>query len=284
MAVPSKPPATQSHQTTADNHGNANEGHPPQMVQSPFEAALLEELRTIASQQETARREDEANEKRWWPPSPSWAIVYVTVVYVIVASFQWCAIRRQANIAEITLTETSRPWVSPFLQVIGNGLSYDNIGARVAVRGVFRNTGHSPALDARFYMRLALYVGGDNPVDIQTEYINQIRNMGEKSPQRWGITVFPGGEAAKIEELRLTWGDIDKSKRGPTGAIHPIVVGFIEYRFAFSTNENEIHCTRSMYEMAALINGRMVTPNAGSNIPLNYLLFFASPSGGHEAT
>jgi len=170
------------------------------------------------------------------------------------------------------------------LTVVSDGLRYDNTGARITVRGLFKNTGHSPALDARFYMKLALYVGGDNPVDVQTEYMNQVRKMSDKLPERWGITVFPGGEATNVEDLLVTWGDIDKCKRGPTGAIHPIVIGFIEYRFAFSTNKDEIHYTRFMYDIRGLINGRMITPNAGSDIRMNELLFFASPFGGHDAT
>jgi hypothetical protein len=78
------------------------------MIESPFEPQILEALRAIVRQQQTARAEDQANEKRWWPPSPSWAIVYVTVVYVVVAIFQWRAIRRQANIANTSLIEARK--------------------------------------------------------------------------------------------------------------------------------------------------------------------------------
>jgi hypothetical protein len=110
-APPSKPPTIQSHEPTAHNGNDAENRHPPQIIESPFETEIVEALRAIERQQQTARTQDRANEKRWWPPSPSWAIVYVTVVYVIVAICQWSGIRRQANIAERALTADKIPYV-----------------------------------------------------------------------------------------------------------------------------------------------------------------------------
>jgi len=70
------------------------------MPESRFETTLLDTLRAIEHDQQTAGTQDQADNSRWWPPSPSWAIVYVTVVYVIVAICQWSGIRRQATAAE----------------------------------------------------------------------------------------------------------------------------------------------------------------------------------------
>ncbi|HEY9157885.1 hypothetical protein [Candidatus Binatus sp.] len=118
-APPSKPPAVQSHKPTAGDRGDAGEGRPPQTLKSPFEAELLEALRAIARQQQTVRREDQAKEKRWWPPSPSWAIVYVTVIYVVatviyvaVAIFTLRAVKRQADIAEEIPSIIEAPHIS----------------------------------------------------------------------------------------------------------------------------------------------------------------------------
>lgn len=110
--APSKPPIAQSHKPTTDYRNDVQQGHPPQLIESPFEAEIVETLRAIVRQQQADRAEDEAKEARWWPPSPSWAIVYVTVAYVFVAIFQWSSIRRQANIAEKLPMIIEAPYVS----------------------------------------------------------------------------------------------------------------------------------------------------------------------------
>jgi hypothetical protein len=94
-------------QPRPDTNQQIGDRHPLQAY-SPFEAALLKSLSTLESQQETRYREQKAADAEWWPPSPSWAVVYVTVAYVIVACFQWFTIRRQANIADLSIKITQR--------------------------------------------------------------------------------------------------------------------------------------------------------------------------------
>jgi hypothetical protein len=108
-----------------DTNHEVSDRHPPQLTYSPFEAALLNSLRDLHNQQETRYREQRTADAVWWPPPPSWAVVYVTIGYVVVAVLQWCAIRRQANIAVVATTVakrhadiadralrlTERPWI-----------------------------------------------------------------------------------------------------------------------------------------------------------------------------
>ncbi len=138
-APTSKAPAIQSHTPTAGDHDDAGEGQPPQTAKSPFEAELVEALRAMVRQQQTARIEDQANEKRWWPPSPSWAIVYVTVIYVVVAIFTLLAVKRQADIADDSLHQVQRGRIS--LHGI-ECLLQDNVWF---VRIRFKNLGNGPA-------------------------------------------------------------------------------------------------------------------------------------------
>jgi hypothetical protein len=98
--APSKPPTIQSHEPTPEAHSDVNKGNPPQVIESPFESEIAESLRAMEGIQKTARDEDKSNEQRWWPPSASWAVVYVTVAYVFVAIFQWRSIKRQADLAD----------------------------------------------------------------------------------------------------------------------------------------------------------------------------------------
>jgi hypothetical protein len=131
----SKPPALQSHKPTANHRNDVDERRPPQIVKSPFEAEIVEALRAITREQQTSRAEDQANEKRWWPPSPSWAIVYVTVIYVGVAIFQWFGIYRQANIAQRALVLGERP----YLRLSRSTLNIGNLNCDIAVTNDGRN-------------------------------------------------------------------------------------------------------------------------------------------------
>lgn len=105
-------PTLQGREPSPKTHGQIDHGQPPQIPESRFETTLLETLRTIEHDQQTARAQEQADNRRWWPPSPSWAAVYVTVVYVIVAIFQWSGIRRQADIADRSLKMAQRAAIS----------------------------------------------------------------------------------------------------------------------------------------------------------------------------
>jgi hypothetical protein len=95
-------------QPKPDTYHQPDEGHPPQVSYSPFEAAFLKTLSALTDEQKAKDREEQAAEQRWWPPTAPWAVVYVTVAYVIVAAFQLSAIRRQAKIANDTLLEARK--------------------------------------------------------------------------------------------------------------------------------------------------------------------------------
>jgi hypothetical protein len=97
-------------QTEADQQ--VDQRHPPEVINPRAQSEIGEALRAIEKDREAERREDKARETWWWPPSASWAIVYVTVIYVFVAGFQWAAIWRQANIAEQTLIAGREPYLA----------------------------------------------------------------------------------------------------------------------------------------------------------------------------
>jgi hypothetical protein len=95
------PTPTPSNNSKAEKHDRVDRRQPPQMVETTFEAAVVKALGSIINSQESAHKQTEANEEWWrWPPSPSCAIVFVTLMYVGVAYYQLRAIRRQADIAE----------------------------------------------------------------------------------------------------------------------------------------------------------------------------------------
>jgi hypothetical protein len=146
IGAASKPPTVQRPKPTPDNHHQVDEdeGHPPRLI-DPAQAEVIEALRVISRQQETARQQDQANEKRWWPPSPSWAIVYVTIAYVMIALFQLVAIHRQANIADRTLKLVERPYLGFRVTRVfwQEAVGMEHI--RVRVNYSLMNSGRTPA-------------------------------------------------------------------------------------------------------------------------------------------
>jgi len=143
------------------------------------------------------------------------------------------------------------------------------------------NVGHSVALDVRFYIKMLSYFGGEDPVAKQSEFIARIKN-GPKVPANYGIVLFPNCDA-RLEDygLRITSDEVESAQRN--GVFHPIVLGFVQYKFAFPS-KIEIHETRFMYEMARTSRGDRTTPAVRYDIPKQNLAFFISPYGGHEAT
>ena len=212
------------------------------------------------------------------------SVAIFTGALVLTSFLQWKAIGRQASIAESTLAESSRPWVYPEFTVVSDGLSYPNGVARIVLRVTLRNTGHSVAVDTRIFMRMLLYVGGEDPVDKQTEFIDTVKNA-PTLPRPTGVALFPGEtNILKDQELLVARDEIERCKRGPSGAIHPIVVGFVQYRFPFRADIDKVHETRFIYEIVRQMGDRMTTPNAYSDILHAEMVFFPSFIGGHEAT
>jgi hypothetical protein len=151
--IGSKPPAGESAQAQTETKQDIHQRNPPEMVNASAESEIVKALNAIKEQREAERREARANDRRWWPPSPSWAIVYVTFAYVFIAAFQWGAIRRQANIGDRTLLLQFRPKLI-VRNVVINPLENTRPATPIIQRGFpvqgqfyISNIGGSPAKD-----------------------------------------------------------------------------------------------------------------------------------------
>lgn len=98
----------QNRETTAQSLGSARTGSNARMPGSSSTASTMKAPSASREGQATGPGVDTA-EKRWWPPSSSWALVYATLAYLVVAFCQWRAIHRQATIANKTLALSNRP-------------------------------------------------------------------------------------------------------------------------------------------------------------------------------
>jgi hypothetical protein len=146
------------------------------VIETAFEAAIVKALGSIMNGQESAHKQTEANEEWWrWPPSPSCAMVFVTLIYVGVALFQLGAISRQANIAEKSanaaklsadvaeqaLTLENRPWIN----VPNKGWRWRDGSApgpdsKIVVDFTIENFGKRPAWITKLFARMeTIYIG-----------------------------------------------------------------------------------------------------------------------------
>jgi len=228
--APSKPPAIQSLKTRADVHTDVAKGNPPRTLESPFETEIAEALRAIERQQEITRAEDQAREERWWPPSPSWAIVYVTVAYVIVAAFQWWSIKRQADIAERTLTEIERPWM---MIIPASFKIYPETGTtqtprQITFSWIVRNVGRSPAW---------LTAGRAGAEKIRADELPPTPEYPK--PFTYSLTPSPPDEEGREESARLNFTPAEYVALCE-GRLDFIVRGYISYRGL----GNRLHETR----------------------------------------
>ena len=144
------PPIAQNDKPKAQDNSEIRKRQPPQVVKTPAESMIVKALRALGDEEKARDEERKADDKRWWPPSATWAIVYVTIVYVIVAIFQWAAINEQA-ITTRELAYLEMPWINvkpipvdplnwPFTQTTGAIPPF-----LITVKWHAKNMGRSPA-------------------------------------------------------------------------------------------------------------------------------------------
>ena len=111
---------------------------------SRFEIELLKALRAIADSEKSNREQDNANTKSWNSPSVliNIGLLVVGTLYTIFALGQWCAIRRQANIAETSLKKIGRA----YLYVIGWKIFNFEPGKNASIVCFITTAGQRPAI------------------------------------------------------------------------------------------------------------------------------------------
>ena len=121
---------------------------------SPTVTVEIKQENTTESANKSKDVTQDSKDEWMWPPSPAWAAVIVagvsafaTVIYAIISFFQWCAIRRQADIAETSLRKIGRA----YLQVIGWQLTGSTIGKDTVATCFYINPGQRPAKIKRCY-------------------------------------------------------------------------------------------------------------------------------------
>lgn len=157
---------------------------------------------TDATDSNNKTKDDNSYDIWRWPPSSGWAIVFVTIAYVIVAFAQWCAIHRQANISQKALTTSERAWIGfgfdrPY--ILGN----DCIDLQIFNSG--KSVGHIK--DIQLFGFEAVAKGeriSDKPKPVQPPGLGTWSIFpGESTPQRWDVRLEPEDIPGIAEKTKL---------------------------------------------------------------------------------
>lgn len=137
------------------------------------EGALAEALAAIKQQAISAKEQAEADNETRDLAAASVVINGVLALigfgYLIFMRLQWKEIGRQATIAENTLTEQSRPWVSADITILGDFI-FTGDGASLYVSLKLKNSGNSVAKQVWPHLKLHAY------------HLSALNTQSEKSP------------------------------------------------------------------------------------------------------
>lgn len=128
-----------------------SQNQPQAGTPTAFEKSLIESLRAIGDQEKAARDQSRADQKPWWI---DYALLAAAVVYTAFAGLQWAAIRRQAAIAEQTITHierVERPWIMVNVDdwQLPAAETFANVGFGAPLKWSAKNVGKNPAFLTR---------------------------------------------------------------------------------------------------------------------------------------
>ena len=254
LGAPLEPPAILGAKTESKANQDVNQGNPPEVAQMPAQSEIAEALRAIKKQRESERREDSAREAWWWPPSASWAIVYATFLYALVATFQWGAISRQAKLAEKTLSLQFRPeLIVRDVRLIESQEGFRvNQPLIVSLSITNKGAGDAKIISSTFVVRIDLYSVSPHR---QVYSIHELPDFNDGDldyfESRLGSPIIEAGmttvPVAKQRHLLLQPHELEWLVRVPTHAIYAI--GMIFYQDAAGRHRKTGFCRKYEYAL-----------------------------------
>jgi len=164
-------------------------------------------------------------------------------------------IQSRINAKELELSE--RPWVF-FDASITSPLTFDSSGARVGVRIVSRNTGHSPAAGISWQVKIIPFIPAPNAVG-ERERICKETEMQQAVNERTSYMLFPGGDIQQDWVLKMDRGDIERTTKVNVGFITPTVIACVVYHPTFK---------KAVYRTARIYNVFTIDPHTGATFPI----------------
>jgi hypothetical protein len=162
------------------------------------------------------------------------AVAGLVGLYMLYGTLE--ATRTQADTARKEFELSERPWVYiKTLTPTGDGLTYDQRGARFSFNVVLENIGHSPAARTWIYLEPYKFVVGKKIDFIAAQ--NQVCEPVKKklsSANGLGYTLFPGQEKPLDWDVFVPLKDITANMIAPQP-----MVGCVDYEFEFKSGHHQ---------------------------------------------
>jgi hypothetical protein len=214
--------------------------------------------------------------------------ICLLAIYTWYSIKMYCANRDAANAAK-SAAETAasqlelaeRPWVDASIAIDGPfsfDMSGDSVaGARIPLKIVLRNTGHSPAVSVAISPRLTL-AKGDDIFDRRDEACKFAKDTTKNG--HWGITLFPNANPFEKRIIAGGGNYVEKGKVWPPSSgfemLPPSIIVCVAYRPTFS--KTSVYRTAYIFDLLRLDSTN--TPiyfQTGENVDQRHLLL-----KGHE--
>jgi hypothetical protein len=158
-----------------------------------------------------------------------------------------------SKIAEDTLTATQRPWVSVKAAIGPRGLFFNENGANLHLIFALKNTGHTPAMTVRIEGGPRIGVKTNDRMTELEKVCSDARKR-PPNPKMVGYTIFP--DEPLTLDFTYTFAskeDLDRMAASQQGFIIPVVLGCVDYLFAFGDPIH--HQSRFVYDVDYPIPG-----------------------------
>jgi hypothetical protein len=192
------------------------------------------------------RRMAEAAERQNWINIVGVVGVVLSLVFTgwaaIAASRSADAAVQSVALGHATLVASQRPWVYADVKVDGP-IKFDASGMIATLKVTLRNTGRDPALHVWPELIICSSTHPLEPLVRQERRSIEVRTRPDTHPI--GITLFPGQIRSISITATMPRAEVDAdAARMPAvqaipQAISPIAIGFIDYRFAGSTEHHQ---------------------------------------------
>jgi hypothetical protein len=159
----------------------------------------------------------------------------------------WEAGEKQISLAQQDFSATHRPWVSVQVLIGPRGIYFDVNGANLDLVFICKNTGSTPAIGVWVEVQPFLQRPGRQELEEQRRACDALRSR-PYHPMAPGTTIFPGDTVPfNYTYSFIGKADLEMAMSEMHGFIFPVVVGCVDYIFAFG--ERAHHQTGFIYHV-----------------------------------
>jgi hypothetical protein len=256
MADPTEHGKAEEEQDKAADEANVEIPIDTELIAGPTVEQRLSALESKSHSHD--KHEDSKNLVSAVKPNEKWLIVIdaaLLISTIVIAGIYYCqlgemrkstnAATSAANTAANSLLVSERPWISVQISVEGP-LTFNQDGARVLLRVVPTNAGHSPAVRVSHEIKvIPSFLHTPDPRKIRDEVCSQEAHSSQSPISHSTLeTWFPGDQPPEVSNELVPWSEIKRAgidtplslfpTMHPNGDFEIKIVYCVAYRPAFS--------------------------------------------------